>query len=272
MLHALRNLVVVFACGIALPPALGDDGTPSDEATEVPQEADLTGVTDRTALAFEESPAYYALLERARQADPADLREQARALLRQRWKDSPRFREFPLEEYPLFYDLTQQPDAYRGQPVSMRGHLIRLVKYQAGPNDYGIETLYEGWLVTPDAEAHPTTVIFTEIPEGMPIGEELVDGVSVTGYFFKLHTYSSRDKKTRFAPMVLAHTLQWSPIVAGTGWPLSRTSTILAIFALAAVGALVLRAAFRRQAADRQKRYRESVPDAPPEFLNDLTP
>lgn len=268
MLHALRSLVVVFACLIvwAPSPVLCDDAP----ETEAEPDIDLSGVTDRTPLAFEESPAYYALLERARRADPQGLEAQARQFLRQRWEDSPRFREFPFEEFPLFYDLTQDPEAYRGQPLHLRGHLIRLVKYAAGPNDYGIDTLYEGWLVTPDAETHPTTVIFTQIPEGMPIGEELINGVSTTGFFLKLHTYSSRDKKTRFAPMVLAHTLEWTPVPAGTNWLLSRTSTIVAILGLAALAILAYGLTSRRHAAARRKRYTESVPTSPPEFLSDL--
>jgi hypothetical protein len=266
MLHALRSLVVVFACGGMVAPGGADDVLDNLDREDI----DLTGVTDRTALAFEESPAYYALLDRARSADPADLRQRAEALRRQRWEDSPRFRQFALEEFPLFYDLTQHPDAYRGQPVDLRGHLIRLVKYAAGPNDYGIDTLYEGWLVTPDAQTHPTTVICTEIPEGMPIGEELIDGVSVTGYFFKLHTYSSRDNKDRFAPMVLAHRLHWSPNVGETGWPVSTTTMIISVLAAAALAVVVVWFTSRQSAAAKQKRFRDAVPETPPEFLDDL--
>lgn len=279
MLHVLRSLIVVFACGfcggIPLVPAGADDvlapaGAEDGADAANPQQIDLTGVTDRSELAFEEAPAYYALLDRVQSADPAELRQRADTLLKQRWGASPRFRQFPLEEFPLFYDLTQHPDAYRGEPLHLRGHLIRLVKYAAGPNEYGIDTLYEGWLVTPDAETHPTTVICTEIPEGMPIGEELIDGVSVTGYFFKLHTYSSRDNKVRFAPMVLAHRLRWSPTVGETGWPVSTTTMIISVLAAAALAVLVVWIASRRSAEAKQKRFRDAVPETPPEFLDDL--
>jgi hypothetical protein len=274
MLHALRILIVVFACGILLVPARADDDlAPAEPGDgEGPAEPNLSGVTDRSELAFEESPAYYALLDRARNADPAELQQRAEALLQQRWEDSPRFHQFPLEEFPLFYDLTQHPEQYRGQPVHMRGHLIRLVKYAAGPNVYGIDTLYEGWLVTPDAETHPTTVICTGIPDGMPIGEELIDGVRVTGYFFKLHTYSSRDNKVRFAPMVLAHRLHWSPVAGAPGWPVSQTAVVLAVLALAAVAVGIAWMNSRRSAAAKQQRLRESIPESAPEFLNDLSP
>jgi hypothetical protein len=267
MLHVLRTLFVVFACGILVAANSADDARTQLD----PPQFDLSAVTDRTPLAFEESPAYYQILDHVRTVDPAALRKRALDLRQQRWEDSPRFRQFPLEEYPLFYDLTQSPDQYRGQPVHMRGHLIRLVKYAAGPNDYGIDTLYEGWLVTPDAATHPATVICTEIPAGMSIGEELVDGVRVSGYFFKLHTYSSRDNKVRFAPMVLAHRLQHAPVAAATGWPVSTTTMIISVLAAAALAIVVAWITARRSAAAKQKRFRDAVPETPPEFLDDLT-
>lgn len=233
---------------------------------------DLSQVIDRSELTFEESEAYYAVLDEARQTPVTELRQSAADHVQQRWHQSEKFRQWPLEEFPLFYDLTEHPDEYRGRAVTLRGHLVRLVKYAAGPNDYGIDTLYEGWLVTPDSQTHPATIICTEIPEGMPIGEELTDGVSVTGYFFKLRTYPARDKLTHFAPMILAHRLSWSPVASATGWPVPQSTMIVGVLTLAVIMAIVALMIAKRSRRTREQRYRESVPQTPPEFLNDLTP
>lgn len=275
MLHLARHtlapwLLLVAACGqFAAGIALAQDvPVPLD-----PQQIDLSGVKDRTDLSFEESPAYYAILDHVRQVAPAELQQQATAAMQDRWEQSPRFSRWPLEEFPLFYDLTQRPDDYRGQPITLRGHLVRLVKYAAGPNEFGIETLYEGWLVTPDAETHPTTVICTEIPPNMPIGEELIDGVSVTGYFFKLHNYSARDRKVRFAPMVLAAELNWSPVAeANTGRPLMYSAIIIGLLVLSCIAGGLAVMVSRRNRHAKLTRQRASAADPSPDFLNDLTP
>jgi hypothetical protein len=233
---------------------------------------DLSHIKDRSELQFNESDAYYRLLDHVRTVPDRQLRAAAAQLRHSRWEDSPKFRQWPESDFPLFYDMTQHPEEYRGRPVTMHGHLVRLVKYAAGDNAYGIETLYEGWLVTPDAETHPTTVICTGIPPGMPVGEELIDGVSVTGYFLKLHTYSSRDRKIRFAPMVLARTMTWSaPDASATGWPVSQPVMIAALVCLTLASGIIAWVSARRTRTLREARFEDDVPADAPEFLKDLT-
>ena len=269
MLTAPLGLLLVTAASIG---QMHADKPAGPQPAPVTHGIDLSHLVDRADLAFEESEAYYGLLDHVRTASEDDLRSEAARLLRTRWEDSPRFRQWPIEEFPLFYDLTQQPESYRGRPVTMRGHLVRLVKYAAGDNEHGIDTLYEGWLVTPDAETHPTTVVCTEIPEGMRVGEELVDGVSVTGYFFKLHTYSSRDRKTRFAPMVLARTMAWTPPNPDSaGFPVTLPVTVAVSVGFILIAGVVVWTSARRTRALRDARFQDTVPKEAPDFLNDLT-
>ncbi len=252
-----------------------------DEGGAVPWEAeavdlsaiDLTTVTDRTDLSFDESPAYYGILAHARSVPLPALEAAARELRRRRWQSSPRFRDRPEAEFPLFVDLIEHPEAYRGQPVTVSGHTIRLVTYPAGPNDEGIDTLYEAWLVTDDSQQHPTTVICTEIPQGMPIGEELIDGVSVTGYFFKLRTYPSRDRKIRFAPLILAHTMTWHPPPdAAVGWVLSPWQLCGGVAAVIIMISVLLFLSARRRRRLHEERISEVLPEQPSDFLKSLTP
>ncbi len=249
------------------------DRSTIDRSTIDRSTVDLTTVTDRTDLSFDESPAYYGILAHVRRVPLPALNAAARELQRQRWQSSPRFRDRSEAEFPLFADLIEHPEEYRGQPVTLSGHLIRLVTYPAGPNDEGIDTLYEAWLVTDDSQQHPSTVICTEIPEGMPIGEELIDGVSVTGYFFKLRTYPSRDRKTRFAPMILARTMTWRPPPdARFGWALSPLQLYVGVAAVVVAVSAVLFLSARRRRRLREERANEVLPEQPPDFLKSLTP
>lgn len=230
----------------------------------------LQEVRDRERLSHEESPAYHAILDHAARLSVDDLRHAGRAFLERRWKQSAEYRSRPESDFPIFVDMIEHPDAYRGQPVLLRGHLIRHVTYDAGPNDDGIETLFEGWLVTEHAQTHPVTVVCTANPDGIPIGEELIDGITVAGYFFKLHNYSSRDNKVRFAPMILAHSMSWNPPPVPGG---------LAVPALVRYGGLALLAAAlivlvwrlrRRPAALESVRQSEPLPESAPAFLKTL--
>ncbi|MCA9026895.1 MAG: hypothetical protein KDA86_16940 [Planctomycetaceae bacterium] len=256
---------------ISLVAALSYVGALSAADVQLPAELDLSMVTDRSELSFEESTPYYSILSYVKDVPASDLSAAAAQLRHQRWEAS-EFKKRPENEFPIFVDLIQNPAAYRGQPVTLSGHLIRLIKSTAGPNDFGIDTLYEGWLVTEDSQQHPATIICTELPPGMPIGEETIDGVSVTGYFLKLRTYPSRDRKIRFAPLILTHTMSWNPVKVS---PVFAVSPIVLYGGLAACTIIVIVIAWltaRRNRQLREARYRNSVPDNPPDFLESLTP
>lgn len=232
----------------------------------VPPEIDLSVVTDRSELSFEESASYYGILGYVREVSAGELSAAASQLHQQRWEDS-EFKNQPESDFPTFVDLIQNPAAYRGQPVTLKGHLIRLIKSIAGPNDFGINTLYEGWLVTEDSQQHPATIICTEIPPGMPIGEETIDGVTVTGYFLKLRTYPSRDRKIRFAPLILAHSMSWNPVDVSPAFSMPPIILYGGLLLCTIAVIVIVWLSTRRNRQLRDARYRKSVPDHPPDFL-----
>jgi hypothetical protein len=169
----------------------------------------LDFVQDRTELSYEERSAYFGILDHARSVDPAALHQAAADFVHRRWSGSRDLHTPEERDFPLFADMLKRPVEYRGQPVLLRGHVIRLVKYP-GDSAYGLDELYEAWLVTPDAQQHPATIVFSELPPGLAVGDERVDGVMVSGYFLKLHLYTSRDSKGRVAPLILARTVSVS--------------------------------------------------------------
>ena len=162
----------------------------------------------------------------------------------------------------LFASLLDQPDRWQGSVLSVRGHVNRVAAIPAPENDFGIETLYELWLVTEDSQRYPTVLIARDLPPGMPIGESVVDGVSACGYFFKLHAYPARDGKGRLAPMVIVGSLDWTP-PRPVPPPVNRGTGIGLLLALAAVLAAGLWTISRKP---RRRRGRDGDPFEEPTF------
>jgi hypothetical protein len=91
-----------------------------------------------------------------------------------------------------------------------------VLSYPAGENAFGIQQLHEAWLYVEDAQQNPVIVVCTELPPGLPTGSDiLIDQVSATGYFFKRFGYEDRAGNSRFAPLILAQRLEWSPKARG---------------------------------------------------------
>jgi hypothetical protein len=142
------------------------------------------------------------------------------------------------------------PKKYRGTVIRVEGNLRRVRELDAPVMlaQAGVEKLYEGWLFNRDMYADkPICIVFTDLPDGVPLGEKLDDPPRVTfdGYFFKVYRYEAADPKKpdRIAPLLIGHapvlvdtarqvetTSFWQPLIAG----------VLGVIALALVGALGL--------------------------------
>ena len=197
-------------------------GIPTDldpswlESTKHPQ----TGLLSRN-IRPEEAVGYFAILNHARQLPLAELKSAADKFQTERFaaiRRDPNFRFYfrkPDADFPTFADLHRNPEPYHGRLVTLRGHLRRLISSPAGENAHGLQQLHEAWLYVDGAQQNPVVVVCTELPPSIPTGSDiLVDFVSVTGYFFKRYGYEDRTGQPRFAPLVLAHRLEWSPRLA----------------------------------------------------------
>jgi hypothetical protein len=180
-----------------------------------------TGLLSR-GVRPEEAPGYFAILNHARQvplpqlkAAAAKFQNERRAVL----KNDPQLRYYfrkPGSAFPTFVDLHQHAETYHGRLVTLRGHARRVLSYPAGENAFGIQQLHEAWLYVEDAQQNPVIVVCTELPPGLPTGSDiLIDQVSATGYFFKRFGYEDRAGNSRFAPLILAQRLEWSPKARG---------------------------------------------------------
>jgi hypothetical protein len=124
------------------------------------------------------------------------------------------FQQDPFS-YPLVQDAFNQAKDCQGQVLSFHGYARKSVSYPAGPNNYGIDTIHEIWLFDENAKGHPVVIVCTEVPEGFPqnIPEtEPLDGVSVTGYLFKLYAYEGGEGP-HAVPLIVSRNVRWSPPV-----------------------------------------------------------
>ena len=108
----------------------------------------LKAVRDNTVFTDSEKDAWFRLLEQLQQADGGQLEQESRGEV-------------------AFAQLYREPEAYRGQLVTVRG-TVRLGYYRQAPrNLYGIDGYYLFWL-RPVGSTNPIVVYSLEVPQGFP--------------------------------------------------------------------------------------------------------
>lgn len=239
----------------------------------------LGKVVDGTiGLTVEDREAYFRILKLTEKLDPDELRQLAHEFREDRHGAS-KYRQRPIAKFPLFVDLFQHPAQYRGRPVSLHGYFRRLVSYDAGKNDQGLNELYEGWFYPDEGQGNPAVVIFLEKPEGLPIGADITEEISVTGYFLKMYGYEAHDT-ARKAPLILAQTVRWRPQRERARWnPSSQmyfavTAGMIVIAFLIGIGVRETRLRYERERKARMGQYDTFVPpdDSQPAVSNPPPP
>jgi hypothetical protein len=143
-------------------------------------------------------------------------------------------------EGPVGYlQLNEQPNEYRGRLITIGG-TVRAAKLVAAPkNGFDIKEYYQLWL-QPDRATDELVVLYClELPADFPIGDQLDEACTATGFFYKRWAYASQGGITT-APLVVAKTLRWQPkppVAPAVEQPVSErvlTATIVAA-ALAAI-------------------------------------
>ena len=129
--------------------------------------------------------------------------------------------EGSLDAFPTFVDVFKSPDAWHGKLVTMRGHVRKVHSYSPDEDLLGLGRLHELWLYTEHSQRNPAVIVCSSLPDGFPVTEDVVDGVTVTGFFFKKYRYAAQDAH-RLAPMLIAQRVEWAPVAAAAiqvpGW------------------------------------------------------
>ncbi len=123
-----------------------------------------------------------------------------------------------------------------GEVITVRGQLKMLQAWPVQENDVGIDTLYEGWMLTADSANNPWRLLFTKLPEGVEPGEDQDVTIDVTGYFFKRYGYQAVESY-HLAPMLIVADLTIPPPPSNTHeQEMARDMTRLALWFLGILG------------------------------------
>jgi hypothetical protein len=161
-------------------------------------------VSDRAPLAKIEMPAYWRCLKWVRAQSFADLERRA--------------------VKPVVYtQLWEQPDKYRGKLIRLRLHIRRILDWEAEENSAGVRRVYEAWGWTDESKSFPYVVVFSDIPSGMQLGDNLQEDGVFVGYFLKTIAYTAYNKN-RSSPLLLGR-MKWlgstppaPPVVSSSDW------------------------------------------------------
>lgn len=188
------------------------------------------------------------------------------------------------DSFPLYVDVFQNPDRWRGRLVTLKGHVRRVITYNGDSTLFDSQPLHELWLFTDDSQSNPAVIVTPSLPADFPVSSPLTDSVTVTGCFFKMYTYRSQ-QENRMAPLLLAGHVSWNPsaehiVALAKEGHIPATSQLLAaakaqtrsendtmILLLGFITLLVAMTVWGRVQRDRRERQRIlSIVDERPDF------
>ncbi len=145
-------------------------------------------------------------------------------------------------DYPLFADVFMNPNSFLGKPITLTGHVRKVMTYDSDFERFGTfggGKLHELWLYTSDSQQNPAVIICEKLPPDMPVDGSSVAGVTVTGFFFKLYRYAAGDAD-RAAPMVLAKHVTWAAPTEEHIAGLGSTKSIATVLAMLVGGCFMM--------------------------------
>lgn len=231
-------------------------------------------VNDRTvgvAKDQDEADVYYRILAQAAHVPDAELERAAAEYIQERLAEPKEQRPSYLTDADkVFYDVFKRPDVYRGRAVTMTGTLRKLTTYKAHDNEFGVGTLYEGWVFPDESRNNPVVVVFTDNGKALPLGSDVSARVTFTGYFFKMYGYTASNS-TRVAPMVLSRTVTRAPVATGgmqgAMWIGVGVGAVLLLVAAVFVGVLLRDRSVKTQVQPVEDVDLANITeDAPPDF------
>jgi hypothetical protein len=178
-----------------------------------------------------------------------------------------------------FAHFFEEPDKYRGEIVHVEGTLRRLRRFDPDKltAQEGVRDLYEGWLFNSQLYGmHPICLVFSSLPPGLTLGENVNITVAFDGYFFKRYRYQAGDK-WRDAPLLIGHSLTIlphpiTPVEEGVSNNTQLVLLFVGVLTVTLVAALGL--AWWYQRGDRRVRARVASTIATPmvDLVNEMRP
>ena len=112
----------------------------------------------------------------------------------------------------VYTQLWEQPDKYRGKLIRLRLHLQRILDWEAPENSAGVRRVYEAWGWTDESKSFPYVVVLSDVPKGIPLGDNLHEEGLFVGYFLKTMAYTAYNRN-RSSPLLLGR-MEWLPSTA----------------------------------------------------------
>ena len=197
----------------ALPPAVPVTAqTKPETVTEGPTDQDIEesdGAAEEfmalsdggLELSKEEMPAYWRLFGWTMHQSTPELRKRA-------------------QRDPVLNQFIRDPDEQRGKLFQFQLNVRRVLAYDAPENKAGVKKVYEIWGFTTESQAWLYCVVTPELPERMPVGANVHELATFTGYFLKLQGYHAagagpRDRALQ-APLMVGR-ISWKPSPQAAG-------------------------------------------------------
>lgn len=233
--------------------------------------AGLAGIQDNAPFRKQEVEPWYALLGMLHRTEAQALRAGS-------------------AEDVMAVQLLEQPDAYRGRLVTIRGTARQATTpdpLSARPTAAGLARIvffpelevpslairsgltqaflsdYHRIVVQQSGASVPIVVFTLGVPEGFPEGEALSEEITATGYFFKNWLFSA-DGGLGVGPVVLAKRIDWMPVRPASEAPqaANRSDVVFALVASLLIAALVVAWLMRRSGgAARGRSSRRDDPE-----------
>ncbi|MGE0607899.1 MAG: hypothetical protein AB7O62_12465 [Pirellulales bacterium] len=191
----------------------------------------LTEVRDDDFFRPREGNAFFHLLQVLAEADPAAIEKASVGEV-------------------SFAQLHEQPAAFRGEIVTLRGRLRQLQRIAAVPNEFGVDDYYQATIQPDDNPTFPVLVYVRRLPPGFPSQLQLAkagqpatieaynDDVTLAGFFFKRLAYRAKDD-VRTAPLILADSFQWQSGPAPGSVEVAATHTFVVMALVITLGLLL---------------------------------
>jgi hypothetical protein len=145
--------------------------------------------------------------------------------------------------------VLHDPDAWRGEFVSVRGIMAYMYAQKLVEKVFGIGDVYRGFLTDADGE---NGVVF-DLPSPPPAFEMRRSPVDIEGILYRTARYETEKGKVRVVPYILARNMRVveHPRVGATGFLQDHGGTLLVLMGLAIFGSRLLMYVIQRRRQHR---------------------
>ena len=154
----------------------------------------------------------------------------------------------------------EEPQDYRGVLIKLRVHIHQNLEFPTTELPVPGDKIYQATAVTDASQAWFYWCIYTELPEGMPLAEQMSEEGTFVGYFLKDSIYQDGKGTRTKIPILIGRMVYHEPILPTKNKDEWMWAAVLGMVMLAGGAAVGLGAAARTRHADRATRPSHPAP------------